>query len=53
MVHAHHAEPFVQMEPVGASLAAIAAGKYDRYLQTYAGQVRAFGHPVTPASPRR
>ena len=46
MVHAHHAEPFVQMEPVGASLAAIAAGKYDRYLETYAGQVRAFGHPV-------
>src|SRR5579859_7843679 len=34
MVHAHHAEPFVQMEPVGASLAAIAAGKYDRYLET-------------------
>ena len=46
LVHAHHAEPFIQMEPVGASLAAIAAGKYDRYLQTYADQVRAFGHPV-------
>jgi len=46
LVHAHHAEPFVQMEPVGASLQAIAGGKYDRYLKTYAGQVRAFGHPV-------
>jgi Glycosyl hydrolase family 26 len=46
LVHAHHAEPFVQMEPVGASLASIAAGKYDRYLDTYADQVRAFGHPV-------
>jgi mannan endo-1,4-beta-mannosidase len=46
MVHAHHAEPFVQMEPVGASLAAIAAGKCDRYLETYADQVRTFGHPV-------
>jgi len=45
-VNAHHAEPFVQLEPTGASLAAIAAGKYDGYLTTYAGQVRAFGHPV-------
>ena len=46
LVHAHQAEPFVQMEPTGASLAAIAAGRYDRYLRTYADQVRAFGHPV-------
>lgn len=45
-VLAHHAEPFVQMEPVGAGLAAIADGRYDRYLKAYADQVRAFGHPV-------
>ncbi len=46
MVHAHHAEPFVQMEPVGASLQSIADGRYDRYLKTYADQVRGYGYPV-------
>ncbi len=47
MVHAHHAEPFVQMEPVGVSLQSIAAGRHDRYLKTYADQVRSYGYPVT------
>jgi len=38
--------PAVQIEPFGVSLAAIAAGKYDGYLDQFAGQVRAFGHAV-------
>ena len=46
MVQAHHAEPFVQMEPAGVSLRSIADGRHDRYLKTYARQVRAYGHPV-------
>ena len=46
MVHAHHGEPFVQMEPVGVSLQSIADGRHDRYLKTYADQVRGYGHPV-------
>jgi len=40
------ATPAVQIEPFGISLAAIAAGRYDRYLRTYAGQVAGYGHPV-------
>jgi len=46
MMHAHHAEPFVQMEPVGVSLQSIAAGRHDRYLKAYADQVRGYGYPV-------
>jgi hypothetical protein len=42
----HGATVLVQIQPGGRSLTQIAEGKYDRYLQTYAGQVRAFGHPV-------
>jgi hypothetical protein len=42
----HGAEPFIQLEPTHASMAAIAAGQYDAYLRSYARQVRAFGHPV-------
>jgi hypothetical protein len=38
--------PLIQMDPQGVSLAAIAAGKYDAYLRSYADSVRAFGHPV-------
>ena len=45
-VHAHGATPFVQIDPDQTSLAAIAAGRYDDYLRSYADQVRAFGHPV-------
>jgi mannan endo-1,4-beta-mannosidase len=40
------AVPLVQMDPVGVSVAAIAAGRYDGYLSAYAETVRAFGHPV-------
>jgi mannan endo-1,4-beta-mannosidase len=38
--------PLVQLNPRNISVAAIAAGKYDDYLTTYAKAVRAFGHPV-------
>jgi mannan endo-1,4-beta-mannosidase len=40
------AVPLVQMDPVGVSVAAIAAGRYDGYLSAYAETVRAFGRPV-------
>lgn len=44
----HGATVMVNMAPEG-SLAAIAAGESDAYLRRFAGQVRAFGHPVTLA----
>lgn len=40
------AVPLVQMNPAGVSIAAIAAGHYDRYLSAYAEAVRAYRHPV-------
>jgi mannan endo-1,4-beta-mannosidase len=40
------AVPLVQMDPTGISVAAIAAGKYDGYLSSYAETVRAYHHPV-------
>lgn len=40
------ATPAVQIEPFGISLAAIAAGRYDGYLRSYARQVASYGHPV-------
>jgi Glycosyl hydrolase family 26 len=43
---AHGAVPLIQLQPVNVSIAAIAAGKYDRYLRSYANAVREFGHPV-------
>ncbi|HEY7146431.1 MAG TPA: glycosyl hydrolase [Streptosporangiaceae bacterium] len=42
----HGAVPLVQIEPAKVSLAAIANGKYDAYLSSYAAAVRSFGHPV-------
>jgi glycosyl hydrolase family 26 len=44
--HSHGSIPLVQMNPTNISLAAIAAGKYDTYLISYADQVRAYAHPV-------
>lgn len=44
--HANGAIPFVQIDPVRASLAKIAAGRYDAYLENYADQVADYGHPV-------
>jgi mannan endo-1,4-beta-mannosidase len=42
----HGAVTLVQIEPRKISLAAIAAGKYDGYLTSYAAAVKSFGHPV-------
>jgi mannan endo-1,4-beta-mannosidase len=40
------AVPIVQINPTDASIAAIAAGRYDSYLSTYAKAVRSYRHPV-------
>jgi mannan endo-1,4-beta-mannosidase len=40
------ATPAVQIEPFTASMAAIAAGKYDAYLDQFADAVVDYGHPV-------
>jgi mannan endo-1,4-beta-mannosidase len=40
------AVPLVQINPLNVSIAAIAAGRYDSYLTTYAKAVRSYGHPV-------
>jgi len=42
----HDAMPLVQIEPTGVSLAAIASGRYDVYLRSYASAVKAFGSQV-------
>ena len=42
----HGVLPLVQIEPTGISLSAIAAGKYDGYLSSYAEAVRDYGRPV-------
>lgn len=43
---AHNALPVVQINPGTASMAAVAAGKYDAWLNSYAASVRAYGRPV-------
>lgn len=40
------AVPLVQMDPDSISDAAIASGRYDGYLSSYAESVRAYGNPV-------
>ena len=42
----HGAVPLVQINPTDVSLAAIAAGRYDAYLASYAQAVRAYHDPV-------
>jgi mannan endo-1,4-beta-mannosidase len=42
----HRAVPLVQIDPNGVSVGAIASGKYDSYLRSYADQVRSYAHPV-------
>jgi mannan endo-1,4-beta-mannosidase len=42
----HGAATIVQIDPTGASVAAIAAGDYDDYLRADADDVRSFGYPV-------
>ncbi len=46
MVYRHGLIPFVQIDPMFASVAAIAAGDYDGYLRLYADTVKDFGHQV-------
>jgi mannan endo-1,4-beta-mannosidase len=46
MLHRHGIIPFVQIDPTDASVAAIAAGTYDEYLQSYADSVSDFRHAV-------
>ena len=45
-VSRHGAITILQMDPTYASIPAIVAGSYDRYLRSFAGSVRDFGHPV-------
>jgi hypothetical protein len=42
----HGATTIVQIDPTNVSLAKIAAGKYDSYLNSFANQVATFGHQV-------
>jgi mannan endo-1,4-beta-mannosidase len=42
----HHAVPLVQIDPTGIRPGAIAAGRYDAYLRSYAAAVRAYGGRV-------
>jgi mannan endo-1,4-beta-mannosidase len=42
----HHAVTLVQIDPTNVSLAAIASGRYDAYLRSYASAVKAFGGRV-------
>jgi mannan endo-1,4-beta-mannosidase len=45
-VSRHGAIPLVQMDPPAGSLGAIASGRDDAYLRSYARQVRSYGHGV-------
>jgi beta-mannanase len=45
-VHQHGAVTLLQWDPAGVSLAAIAAGRYDQYLRSFAASVRDCGAPV-------
>lgn len=45
-LYARGVVPLVQIDPAGIDLAAIAHGRYNSYLASYAGAVRTFGHPV-------
>jgi mannan endo-1,4-beta-mannosidase len=39
----HNAVPLVQIDPTGVNLRAIASGRFDAYLRSYAAAVKAFG----------
>jgi hypothetical protein len=45
-VSGHGAVTIMQWDPTDVSVAAIAAGHYDRYLRSFADSVRDFGRPV-------
>ena len=42
----HGAVPLVQIDPTAVSIAAIASGRYDGYLRSYASEVKDFGRRV-------
>jgi mannan endo-1,4-beta-mannosidase len=42
----HHAIPLVQINPEHVRLSAIAAGRYDTYIQSFAAAIRAYRRPV-------
>ena len=42
----HGAIPLVQIDPTDISMASIASGDYDNYLDDFANAVRSYGHPV-------
>ena len=44
--HQHGAVTLLQWDPTGVSVAAIAAGRYDGYLRSFAASVRNSGQPV-------
>ncbi len=44
--NAHGAVPLVQIDPGTVSLLAIASGRYDAYIRSFAVQVEEFGRPV-------
>src|SRR6185312_10948413 len=46
MAYAHHAEPFIQIEPTGVTLQSIIDGHSDAYLRSYARSVQLYKHPV-------
>jgi Glycosyl hydrolase family 26 len=46
MVRGHGAVTIVQIDPTAIPIAAIAAGRYDSYLRSFADSVRDFGHAV-------
>jgi hypothetical protein len=45
-LHDRGVVPLVQIDPTDTSLAAIAAGRWDGYLSSFAARVRAFGHAI-------
>jgi mannan endo-1,4-beta-mannosidase len=45
-VRRHGAVTIVQIDPTSIPIAAIAGGRYDRYLRAFANSVREFGHAV-------
>lgn len=42
----HGAVPLIQINPTGINMVAIASGRYDNYLTSYAAAVRSYGRPV-------
>jgi hypothetical protein len=43
-VSAHGATPYLDWEPYGVTMAAVAAGQYDSYLRSFATSVRSYNH---------